>query len=231
MPGITTAVVAGAGVVNAAYQGKKARDAASEATQAQVQASQQASDAAAQANAQFRQDLSPYRTAGEAALPVLQELALNPQKSVDMLQSNPLFQAALNSRQRSTLGAAANAGRIGTGGLSKQLSEDFLLSAMPLLAQQEQRLNNLVSLGQSSSAQVGGAGLQTAGAIGSNLMQGANAAGAGAVAQQQINAQRNSDILNAIPGLVGGIGGLIPRSGGQQVGVVLPEVMGVSNYA
>ena len=216
MAAVTGAVIATATVANSAYQGKKARSAAKSAANTQAQAAREASQLTASAQEQLRADLSPFRQAGETALPLLQEMATaGPIDRTAQLQSNPLFQAALNSRDRSSLGAAATQGRIGTGGLSQQLSENFLLSASPLIQQQiqeeqirEGRLNNLVGLGQSSAAQVGTAGLQSAQIQGQAGMSAADAISAGTVAAQQANANRNAEILNNLPTLIGAIKGV-----------------------
>lgn len=216
MAAVTGAVIAGATVANSAYQGKKARQAAKSAANTQAQAAREASQLTASAQEQLRADLSPFRQAGETALPLLQEMATaGPIDRTAQLQSNPLFQAALKSRDRASLGAAATQGRIGTGGLSQQLSENFLLSASPLIQQQiqeeqirEGRLNNLVGLGQSSAAQVGTAGLQSAQIQGQAGMGAADAISAGTVAAQQANANRNAEILNNLPTLIGAIKGV-----------------------
>ena len=214
MAAVTTAVVGAAAVANTAYQGKKARDAARSAADKQAQAAREAGELTADAQEQLRADLAPFRQAGETAIPLLEQFATDPSARVDALQQNPLFQAALNSRDRATLGAAATQGRIGTGGFSQQLSENFLLSASPLLQQQEQSLLNLANIGQASAAQTGASGLQAAGAIGRNIQGAADATSAGIVAQQQATANQNAQILNQLPTLISSFQGA--RGGGSQ---------------
>lgn len=215
MAAVTTAVVGAASVANSVYQGSKARSAARDAANIQSESANRAADMTQAAQEQLRADLSPYREAGQTALPLLQQMATaDPVDRVAQLQSNPLFTAALNSRDRATLGAAANQGRIGTGGFSQQLSENFLLSASPLINQQmeeerirEQRLLNLANIGQSSASQTGVSGLQAAQASGANLMAGANAQSAGVVAGQQAMANRNAEILQNLPSIIGAFRG------------------------
>lgn len=209
MAAITGTVIAGAAVANSAYQGKKARDAARDAARTQAAAAESASQATQDAQAQLRDDLSPYRQAGATAIPLLEQYATQSgQERVDRLQNDPLFQAALNSRDRQSLGLAASQGRIGTGDFSQQLSENFLLSASPILQQQEQSLLNLANIGQSSAAQTGMSGLQAAQAAGGYQMGAADARSAGAIASQQATANQNAQILQNLPTLIGSIGAL-----------------------
>ncbi len=208
MPGITTAVVAGAAVANTAYQSSKNREAAKSAAQIQAEAASDASQQVQDAQSLFREDLASYRAAGEVAIPLLQQYATESgEDKVARLQSNPLFQAALNSRDRETLGFAASQGRIGTGDFSQQLSENFLLSASPILQQEEQSLLNLANIGQSSAAQTGVSGLQAAQISGNNAMSSADATSAGVVASQQAIADRNAQILNNLPTLISAVKG------------------------
>lgn len=215
MAAVTTAVVGAAAVANSAYQGSKARGAARDAANIQAQSANQAAQMTQAAQEQLRSDLTPYREAGQTALPLLQQMATaDPVDRVAQLQSNPLFQASLASRDRATLGAAATQGRIGTGDFSQQIAQNFLLSASPLINQQmeeerirEQRLLNLANIGQSSASQTGVSGLQAAQASGANLMAGANAQSAGIVAGQQAMANRNAEILQNIPTIVGAFRG------------------------
>lgn len=218
----TTAVVGAASVANSAYQGKKSREAAEDAANLQAQAAADASQLTINAQEQLRQDLSPYRQAGETAIPLLEQLATDPSKAVDDLQSNALFQASLASRDRDSLGAAATQGRIGTGDLSQQLSENFLLTASPLIQQQEQSLLNLANLGQASSAQVGASGLQAAGTVGSTLQSAADAQSAGIVADQQATANQNAQILNQLPTLISSFQSA-SGSGSQPIITQFPE--------
>lgn len=205
MAAVTGAVIAGAAVANSAYQGKKARDAARDAAQMQSDAALQSANATERANERLRVDLSPYREAGQTSLPLLQQRILNPQESVNRLESNPLFKASLAARDRETLGAAANQGRIGTGDFSQQIAENYLLAASPLLQQEEQSLLNLASIGQASAAQTGIAGLNAAQASGADMMSAANARSAGIVASQQATANQNAQILQNMPALISSI--------------------------
>jgi hypothetical protein len=200
---VTGAVIAGAAVANAAYQGKKGRDAARDAAKQQSEAAAAAEEGLDARERVFRNDLAPYRQAGEDALPLLNEFSTNPQAQVDYLNSNPLFQASLGVKDRDTAGRLASQGRIGTGDQSMQLQENYLLAASPLIAQREQQLLNLANIGQSSAAQTGVSSLDAGRSIGELGMQGANARAAGIVGAQQATANQNAQILQNLPAIAG----------------------------
>ena len=71
----------------------------------------------------------------------------DPQAQFDFLQSNPLFQAALENANQQTLGLAAARGRLSSGDTLQALSQNTLLAASPLLAQQQQNVSNLLGFG------------------------------------------------------------------------------------
>ena len=203
MAAITGTVIAGAAVANSVYQGNKAADAAKDA--AKIQAAS-AEDAAAGVDERFnmmRTDLSSYRQAGETALPMLSEFATNPQSQVDYLNSNPLFQNSLDIADRNTAALLASQGKIGTGDQSLQLQQNYLSAASPLLSAQDQRLTNLASIGQSSAAMTGNAGIDAANASGNYLTQGASATASGIVGANNAQAQGVSDALSGISSIAG----------------------------
>lgn len=208
---VTTGVVIGAAsVANAAYQGKKGREAARDSAQVQSDSAAAAQQGLSEREAVFRSDLAPYRQAGADALPLLNEFNTNPQAQVDYLNSNPLFQASLGVKDRATAGRLASQGRIGTGDQSMQLQENYLNAASPLIAQREQQLLNLANIGQSSAAQTGVSSLNAGRSIGELGMQGANATAAGIVGAQQATANQNAQILQALPTVLG------PLMGGRK---------------
>lgn len=216
MAAVTTAVVGAAAVANTAYQGKKGREAAKDAANQQAEAAQESAELTQTAQGQFRDDLAPFRQAGESAIPLLEGMATAP--PVDraaQLEANPLFKASLAARDRDTLGAAATQGRIGTGDFQGQIAENYLLAASPLIQQQiqeeqiqEQRLLNLANIGQSSAAQTGVSDLNAARGVGADIMGGADALSAGRIASQQATANQNAQILQNLPSLITSIEGV-----------------------
>lgn len=219
MAAIATPIIGGLALANQVHQGNKAESAAKSAARTQAAAADRSAAMTQQAQEQLRADLAPFRDVGLTALPLLEQMAVSGPTSmadrVQALESNPLFQAALNSRNRATLGAAATQGRIGTGDFSRQLSEDFLLAASPLIQQQmeeerlqEQRLLNLVNIAQPSAAQVGASGVNAARAAGLDFQSAADARSAGQVAAQQISAGTTQNVLDNLPSLITAIQGV-----------------------
>ena len=70
----------------------------------------------------------------------------DPQAQFDFLQSNPLFNLALDNANQATLAGAAAGGRVGAGDTLKDLTNNALLSAQPLIDRQSQNINNLLNL-------------------------------------------------------------------------------------
>ena len=70
----------------------------------------------------------------------------DPQAQFDFLQSNPLFNLALDNANRATLQGAAAGGRLSAGDTLTDLSNNVLLSAQPLIGRQNQNINNLLNL-------------------------------------------------------------------------------------
>jgi len=71
----------------------------------------------------------------------------DPQAQFEYLQTNPLFQLALDNANGQTDRMAAARGRLSTGDTLQQLSNNVLLSASPLLNQQRQDIHSLMGYG------------------------------------------------------------------------------------
>lgn len=222
MAAITAAVTGVAGLASSVYQGNQNRKDANKASAAQQAAAADAQQLQQDQFGQMREDLSPYRQAGAGAVPLLSEFNTNPQAQYDFLQSNPIFQASMNARDRDTVGIAAQQGRIGTGGFSQQLQENYLLSALPLLQQREQGLTNLASLGQNAATQTGVSGLQTAQNVGELGLQSANSEAARLAANSANRQQTAASVL-------GGLGTIAPLIGGMFTPPPSPVIGGIQN--
>jgi hypothetical protein len=72
----------------------------------------------------------------------------NPQAQYDFLQGNPLFSAALENANRTSLNRSAAGGRLGAGDTQSELFQNYLLSASPLIDRQRQDIGNLLNFGQ-----------------------------------------------------------------------------------
>ncbi len=108
--------------------------------------------------------LQPFSGVGQQGIEQAGFLT-DPQAQFDFLQNNPLFQSALGQAQTGTQNIAAARGRLSAGDTLQQLSENVLLSASPLIAEQKRSIGDLLNLG------VGVAGTQanTALGTGSNI--------------------------------------------------------------
>jgi hypothetical protein len=207
---VTSMIIGGATIANTAYQGSKNRSAARAASRAQSAAAKEAQAMEAEQLSVLRGDLMPFKEQGVGAINQLGAYTSNPGADLNYLQDNPLFQASLNTADRAAVGAAANQGRIGTGGFSQQLQENYIMSALPLLQRRDQNLTNLATMGQNAAAQTGTAGLQTAQSMGSLELQGANAQSAGIAAQRQASQEMAGGLIQgaaALAPLIGSIGG------------------------
>ena len=175
------------------------------AAAAQAQAAQEAALSSAEletrrTRAQGQEFLAPFGGLGVSGVEQAGFLT-DPQAQFDFLQGNPLFQLALDSANTQTKNMAAARGRISAGDTLQQLSNNVLLSASPLIADQKASIGDLLNLG------TGVATTQANIAIGegtelSNLIQsGGNVAASGTLAQQQIQ-QQASENRNQLAGQV-----------------------------
>jgi hypothetical protein len=71
----------------------------------------------------------------------------DPQQQFDFLQSNPLFQSALQQAETGTQNLAAARGRLSAGDTLQQLSQNVLTAASPLIGQQSRNIQNLLTTG------------------------------------------------------------------------------------
>lgn len=186
--------------------GSGQRDAARESTAQQVAAGQQAigtiGDAASRAQGFF----DPFAGLGQQGVDLAGGFIGDAQGQFDFLQSNPLFQLALENANQQTLSAGAAGGRLASGDTLQQLSNNTLLSAQPLIDRQRQDIFGLLGIGTGIAGQQAGIE-QNLGANIANLQTGIGATqAAGTIAAQNA-------IQSGLAGqLGGGIGGAISGS-------------------
>lgn len=89
---------------------------------------------------------NPYAQIGQQGIDNASILT-DPQAQYDFLKSNPLFQASLDNANQQTNQMAAARGRLSSGDTLTSLSNNTLLAASPLLAQQQQNVSNLLGFG------------------------------------------------------------------------------------
>lgn len=197
-------------------QAKAAKSAANQ----QYQASQDANKIQKDMYDQTRKDLSPYAQAGGTALSQLMGgMGSNGQfmqeYSGQDIYDDPSYQFRLQQGQDSIQSGAAAQGGLLSGATQKALlnygqdaaSQEFGNAYNRFNADQTNqynRLSNLVGLGQNAAAQQGNVGMQTAQAVASNTMAGANAQAAGTIAAGNRTANNFSSLLGAA-GTIGGL--------------------------
>lgn len=134
------------GLIDTDFAGEGPAKAARRAAGVQARAGAEgiaASEAAAERAQEF---LTPFAAVGQRGIDESSFLA-NPQAQFDFLQSNPLFQLALENANRGTSQTAAASGRSSFGTTKQDFFNNALLSAQPLIAQQRQDIGNLLNLG------------------------------------------------------------------------------------
>lgn len=190
---VAAAVVGAATVAGSMYSSKQAGKAAK--TQA---ASADQASAIQQANfEQTREDLMPYKQAGDTSLNQLMgqmtpDGYFNQTYTGQDVYSDPSYQFRLQQGQDAIQSSAAAQGGLLSGATLKALqnygqesaSQEYSNAYNRFNADQTNRYNrlsNLVGIGQNAAAQVGNAGAQTSQAIANNTMAGANALAAGQI--------------------------------------------------
>jgi len=189
--------------------GKDVERAIREGQAAQEAAGQRAITVGEQAQMRLEAGLDPFEQAlGLDLLPQVQQL-FGP--GADITQ-DPASQAILNEVQRRVQAQQSAAGRPAdeTGQL---LQENLLRVGSDILGRQRQDLLSALQFGQSSAAQSGVSGVQSAASQGDLLTQIANAQAAGALGGATARGQGLSNIIGGVGAISGG-GGLGKILGG-----------------
>ena len=183
------------GFVDDRILGGDAADAAREGARVQAQAADRAIDLQRETRDLARDDLQPFRNFGADQINSLNEL-LTPEGQADYLQNNPLATLALDNANQATLNSAAARGKLGSGSTLQSLTDNFLLTSLPLLQNQQNQLFNAVNLGQSSAAGQANTSLQTGNSL-SNLITGqANALASGTIGAANARQQGINNLLS-----------------------------------
>ena len=190
---VAAAVVGAATVAGSMYSSKQAGKAA----KAQAASADRASQIQQENFEQTREDLMPYKQAGDTSLSQLMgqmtpDGYFNQTYTGQDIYSDPSYQFRLQQGQNAIQSSAAAQGGLLSGATLKALqnygqesaSQEFSNAYNRFNADQTNRYNrlsNLVGIGQNAAAQVGNAGAQTSQAIANNTMAGANALAAGQI--------------------------------------------------
>lgn len=183
-------------------------DAAQQASQTQAASAQLGIDEQRRQFDALQQGLSPYTSAGIPALGAQQNLlGLNgngaQQTAIDGIQNGAQFQSMLQQGNDNILSNASATGGLRGGNTQAALGQFAPALLSQLLQQQYANLGGLTSIGQSSAAGVGNAGMQTGSNIAQLLQQQGAATAGGQIAQGGVGASGFGSLL----GLAGlGIG-------------------------
>ena len=184
---------AAVGAAGSAYASKQSGKAA----QTQAASADRASQIQQENFEQTRQDLAPYKQAGDSSLSQLMgqmtpDGYFNQTYTGQDIYSDPSYQFRLQQGQDAIQSGAAAQGGLLSGATLKALqnygqesaSQEYGNAYNRFNADQTNRYNrlsNLVGIGQNAAAQVGNAGAQTAQAVANNTMAGANSIAAGQI--------------------------------------------------
>lgn len=190
---VAAAVVGAATVAGGMYSSRQAGKAA----KTQAASADRASEIQQENFEQTREDLMPYKKAGDTSLNQLMGQMgpsgyFNQTYTGQDVYSDPSYQFRLQQGQDAIQSSAAAQGGLLSGATLKALqnygqesaSQEYGNAYNRFNADQTNRYNrlsNLVGVGQNAAAQVGNAGAQTSQAIANSTMAGANALAAGQV--------------------------------------------------
>lgn len=185
--GGAAALGAGASLFGASKQSKAVSKAAKESAAVQREAL-----------AALRTDLAPYREAGVPALGGMQDAAglggpEGYQRALAAFQESPGYQFQFDEGMRAVNAGAAAQGMSNSGATLKALQARGQQLANLDFGQYYNRLAGIAQIGQSSAAQVGSAGVQTAGGI-------ANTMASAGTAQANITGNMVQGVSNAAMG-------------------------------
>ncbi len=192
---VAAAVIAGGAAIAG---GAMASSASNKAAKTQAESADRASQIQQQNFEQTRQDLAPYKQAGDTSLSQLMgqmtpDGYFNQTYTGQDIYSDPSYQFRLQQGQDAIQSSAAAQGGLLSGATLKALqnygqesaSQEYGNAYNRFNADQTNRYNrlsNLVGVGGNAAAQTGNAGAQTAQAVANNTMAGANSIAAGQVA-------------------------------------------------
>lgn len=194
MAAIVAAVVGGGlGLISGLVGAKASKDAAQTQADATRDAAQQQTDM----YNQNREDLAPWRAAGEGALGQLSALTgangeFSKNFGMSDFQADPGYQFAMDEGRKAIEHSASAHGTLLSGGTLKALQSYSQGLANQTYGQAYDRfmnnrtsrfnqLSSLAGLGQTATGQTAQLGANTAGNVGDYLTQGANASAAGTV--------------------------------------------------
>ena len=178
-----------------AISGKTSGDAARDAANLQREGVSEAIAENRLATESAQSRFEPFGAFPQRGADASQFLA-NPQAQFDFLQSNPLFNLALENANQQTNARAASRGRLSAGDTLQSLSNNVLLSASPLIDRQREDSTNLLKFGGDIAASRGNIDIGQAASVGDLITSGTAAGAAGIVGEANARASGVQNILS-----------------------------------
>lgn len=222
MGGFVSKVTDAIGLTDYKGQQKAGRQAADQqlaSTNAQIAAFERANAAAAER-------AKPFEQLATGAIPAFQQL-LTPQGQMSYLQSNPMFQAAIDTSGDQLKAAGAASGKLGSGGMVDQLFKNYLATGETFIGNQFNRLLQPINIGQAASAGQTANALNTASNVAGVLGNQGNIQSAATINRSNLNQSALQGGLNMLSGgLMGsGILGGAGLAGGGMAGAGLGALL------
>lgn len=210
----STAALIGGGLAagGAVYSAQQQKKAAKRAAGQQARSADEAIAFQQESRDMAREDLAPFREFGEGQISALESM-LTPQGQYKYLQSNPLFQMALDRADRTSNNALLSRGMVGDA--RQQLADNTMLSASPLIGRQMTALQNAISLGGNAASGQSTLTQNAANAITPLITGRGNALAAGTVGAANARSNMISGLTSLAPSMIGGIGDLFGGGAGQ----------------
>lgn len=149
--------------------------------------------------------LQPFQQLGQQGLDQANFLT-DPKAQFDFLQNNPLFQMGLDNANTQTNQMAAARGRLSSGDTLQQLNNNALLTASPLIANQQNSIQNLLGMGLNTAQSQANTALGSASQLANTQTQLGNAQAGGIIGQQNAQTANQQNLFN-LAGQLGGFGG------------------------
>jgi len=181
--------------VDGTILGGDAKDAANKAAAQQAASTDKSIALQRESRDLARADLAPFVEFGQGYIDPLQQL-LTPEGQMDYLNSNPLFDLALDKTNKASLASNAARGLLNSGSTLAELNDNALLTAFPMLQNQTNNLFNALNIGQSSAAGQANTALTTGNAIADLTVQKGNALASGTVGAANARQQGFNNLLN-----------------------------------
>ena len=175
--------------------GSTAANAAREGAAIQADSGERAIEVLQQATAEGQAFLEPFQQIGQQGLDQSQFLT-DPNAQFDFLQNNPLFQMGLDNANTVTQQSAAARGRLSAGDTLQQLNNNALLTAQPLIANQQNSIQNLLNQGLQTATNQGNIAIGQGTNVANTTTDIGAALAAGQVGAANARGQRAQGILS-----------------------------------